>query len=117
MRNPYVAGAVLFLAVVLLISVLLPLFHKAGRGIAKRRAAARARRDATGTPWAHYSRPDLDGDAQFWVVGVERVTEDGRVLNRVEINRMSHDNLTARYDAEAQAISRAVEYNAAKAGM
>ncbi len=116
MRNPYVVGSLAVIAAVVLVLVLAHWGRRAGRALAARRAAARARRDVTTTLWTHYSRPHLP-NPMFWEVGVERVTEDGLVLNRVEIRKIDHNDLTERYDLEAQAINRAVEYNAAKAGM
>lgn len=116
MRNPYVVGSLAVIAAVVLVLVLAHWGRRAGRILSARQAKAKQRRDVTTTPWVHYSRPHLPNPL-FWEVGVERVTSDGLVLNRVEIKKIDHNDLTERFDLEAQAINRAVEYNAAKAGM
>lgn len=83
------------------------------RGVRNRKI----RKDFRETPWKHYSRPSESGD-QFWAVGVERVTEDGLVLNRVEMYLFpAPQNSDEVRNAEGHAISNAVQYNDSRVGM
>lgn len=82
----------------------------------RRRAATRQATADRAVPWTTYSRPDPAMAA--WLVGVERVTADGRVLNRSEMYRLPPDHLTSdRLDAEGRAIVWAAQCNESRVGM
>lgn len=137
MRGP---GAVVALAVVLIllgIAILLwtrlvtrllddnPHSARSGpswwrRWLDGRRKARRRQADAE-VPWRHYSRPDLTSGR--WKVGIERVADDGRVLNPPhEMFDLRHEpraGTTAAdvLDAEGQAWALALDYTARRVGM
>lgn len=78
-------------------------WNAACRWIAKREALKHAR-----VPWTHYSEVDpLTGD---YLIGIRRVYR-GAVLDDVEIQRVSADDQTSRWEWEFTASTRATECN------
>lgn len=73
------------------------------------------------TPWKPYVRPrGFDSDQskhERMSIGVERVTEDGLILNRVEMYSLDINDTQAQLQAEGEAIARATSYNSNKVGM
>jgi hypothetical protein len=111
-RRPVVVVAVAVIAALVMIYVGVTAVIETRR----LRAVNRREEERRATPWSHYSRPDLTSVDQ-WEVGIERVADDGAVLNRVELTRLSADDMEGRLNAEGRAITRALDYNEARAGM
>jgi hypothetical protein len=114
-QNTLIALAVIVTVVVLALAV-----WQGRRAVTRwrARAAAKAKRnEARTTPWEYYSRPNLGTDGRTWVVGVERVTKAGDVLNRVKLVELDRDDETTRIDWEGRAIREAQDYTASKVGM
>lgn len=69
-------------------------------------------------PWTHYCRIQRPpGKPVVFEIGVERVTDDGRVLNRTEIRTVPIDDELERLVAENEAELRAKAWNDSKVGI
>lgn len=75
----------------------------------RNRAAERARQRDAAVKWEMYSRPILG--QSFHEVGVERVTEHGRMLNRERAHKIPRGDSQAILEAEGEMILRATDYN------
>jgi len=109
-----VLGIVLFLALVVLVIFVLAyaimkLWKLGGR-------ARKTRRDRN-VEWAPYCRPENEDTPEYFRVGVERRTEDGRVLNDVYMRTVEIDDDLHRMAAQEDAKFRAEVYNRDRVGM
>lgn len=106
------------LAAILVIALIIWCSPRVARGFVKgwNWAATRRRRKADReVPWAPYSR--LGDSENSMHVGVERVTEDGRVLSRVLMCSVPVDDEAERLTWESLAKVRAESYNESRVGM
>ena len=88
-----------------------------GRFVGRWNRKRRARRDRE-VPWTPYCRPDRPhGKPVVWQIGVQRRTEDGRVLADVHMRDVELGDDLEREAAMFGARLRAREYNEAKVGM
>jgi hypothetical protein len=103
-------GIVLVVLVALaLIAILCVLVQAVVKSLRERRRRQRDR----DVQWTHYCTPK---DTEFQI-GVERVTEDGRVLSNVEMYRIPFDADLDRHVAIQEARMRAGQYNDERVGM
>lgn len=107
---PYVLLGV-FAAVVVL-TILFWGGQHGGRFVGRWNRKRRARRDRE-VPWTPYCRPT----AGHYIIGVERRTEDGRVLADVHMRDVELGDDLEREAAMFGARLRAQEYNEARVGM
>lgn len=108
-------GIVLIVAVVLSVTFLAIYL---GRVTARAYVRRRNRRADRTVPWTHYSRVVRPpGGPVAYSVGVERRTEDDRVLSDVHIRDVPIGDELERQVAEEEAKLRAKSYNDSKVGM
>lgn len=103
--------ALIIAAVVVVIAVVLIVMSH----VVPRVRARRQRKRDRDVPWTPYCR--LSDAGMSLHVGVERVTEDGRVLGRVLMRSVPADDEIERAVAEGAAKVRAHSYNESKVGM
>lgn len=108
-----IAIILLVVGVLVVLSVIIYLLT----GWISARGRQRARVKANTTPWESYSRYDPASDK--WVIGVERVTDEGLVLNRVGMQEFSPDmgDSVEVNQAELEAMVRAATYNRNRTGI
>lgn len=111
-------GIVLIVLIVLAVIVVLVAVGTLVWGGLRRWRSRQARKADRETPWSYYSRVVRpQGKPVAYSIGVERCTEDGRVLSDVHIRDVPIGDELERQVAEEEAKLRAQQYNESKVGM